>query len=90
MRALDRRQGEFVALGAALASNCIPCMEYHIAEARRVGISAAQIREAVEVADTVRKVPAEQVLGTARALLEGTVSEQANRDVKRERGCGCG
>ncbi len=71
MSTLNRQQREFVALGAALASNCVPCITYHIAEARNAGISAAQIRQAVDLADTVRKVPADQVLSTALAQLDG-------------------
>ena len=70
MSELDRREREFVALGASLASNCVPCIEYHILAARKAGISDTQIREAVELADSVRRVPSQQVLSKADALLE--------------------
>jgi len=66
---LSARDKELAAIGAAIASNCIPCIEYHIPQARKVGLSDAQIREAVELADKVRRVPADKVLQTARALL---------------------
>ena len=89
MKALDRKQREFVALGAALASNCIPCIEYHVAEALKAGIGPSQIREAVKLADTVRKVPARQVLGTAFALLEGPGAEDTNGDAGSRSECGC-
>jgi len=78
MSDLDRREREFVALGAALASNCLPCIEYHVIEAGKAGISAAQILEAVKLADTVRQVPAQQVLAKAHALLESSAEERTD------------
>ena len=45
---------ELVALDAAIASNCVPCAESHIGEARRLGLTDSQIAEAVQVADKVR------------------------------------
>lgn len=55
---LNPRERELVALGAALASNCIPCINHHIPLARKLGISDIQIRESIELADQVRQVPA--------------------------------
>lgn len=69
MERLSKRDRELAAIGAAIASNCIPCVEYHIPEARRAGLSDAQILEAVRLADKVRQVPARKVLQAASALL---------------------
>jgi 4-carboxymuconolactone decarboxylase len=71
MNALDPRERELVALGAALASNCVPCIQFHIPEARKTGLTDAQIGEAIQVADKVRQVPARKVLETAQQLLSG-------------------
>lgn len=65
MEQLSHRERELVALGAAIGSNCIPCIEHHIPEARKSGLSDGQIKEAVELADKVRQVPARNVLKTA-------------------------
>jgi 4-carboxymuconolactone decarboxylase len=54
MGRLSEKEKEFVALGAALASNCIPCIVYHVGAAKKIGIADEEIREAVELADTVR------------------------------------
>jgi 4-carboxymuconolactone decarboxylase len=70
MSELNMRQQELVALAAAIASNCVPCIEYHIPEARRAGLTDTQIREAVKIADKVRRVPARAVLKTALARIE--------------------
>ena len=72
MAQLSNSEHELVALGAAIASNCVPCAEYHIAEARKSGLADSQIVEAVRLADKVRHVPAQKVLKVALALLNET------------------
>jgi len=62
---LTPRESELVALGAALGSNCIPCMEHHIPQARKAGLTDAEIDAAIRYADKVRQVPARKVLETA-------------------------
>jgi AhpD family alkylhydroperoxidase len=69
MADLSNTERELVALGAAIASNCVPCAEFHIAEARKLGLTDSQIVEAVRLADKVRQVPAQKVLRVALALL---------------------
>ena len=81
MEHLGRRDREFVAIGAALGSNCIPCVINHIREARKVGITDEQIRAAVEVAAAIRKMPAAQVVATAYAQLGDEVPLQDEGDV---------
>ncbi len=71
MDQLTTRERELVALGAALGSNCVPCIEHHIPEARKAGLTDGQIREAVELADAVRQVPARNVLAAALQHLDG-------------------
>ena len=72
MADLSNTERELVALGAAIASNCVPCAEFHIAEARKVGLTDSQMVEAVRLADTVRQVPAGKVLRVALSLLNET------------------
>ena len=60
---------ELVSLGAAMGSNCIACIEYHIPASRNAGLSDAQISEAIQLADTTRQVPARKTLDTALDLL---------------------
>ena len=70
MSELNNRERSLVSLGAAIASNCVPCIEYHIPGAKRAGISDVQINEALQIADKVRQVPARMVLETARARID--------------------
>ena len=69
MSELSNAERELVALGAAMGSNCVPCIEYHVPEARKAGFSDQQIAEAIRFADKVRQVPAKKVLATANSLL---------------------
>ncbi len=78
MNVLSPSERELVALGAALGSNCIPCLEHHIPEARKAGLTDAQIAEAIRLADTLRQVPAREVLDAAvRILRDGPADGQA-------------
>lgn len=81
MDKLSPTERELVAIGASLASNCIPCVAYHLAKARKAGLSETQISEAIEVADSVRQVP-------ARAVLDAALRSSPEEEVADE--CGCG
>lgn len=70
MAHLSQRERELVALGAALGSNCIPCIEYHIPEARKAGLTDSEISEAIRLADKVRQVPAHKVFEAAQRMLK--------------------
>lgn len=95
MESLSARDRELVALGAALASNCVPCIEYHVPEARKAGLSDEEIGEAIALSDKVRKVPADKVLNVAQTLV-GKKAESprnscsgpgAQKDSATARGC---
>ena len=86
---LSYKERELTAIGAAIASNCVPCIEYHIPQARKAGLSESQIREAVELADKVRRVPADKVLKTALAHLENEADAGSNQvRVQLDNPCG--
>lgn len=69
MSTLSLRDRELVALGAALASNCIPCIEFHVPAARKAGLSDEEIGEAIALADKIRQVPAAKVLDAANVQI---------------------
>jgi AhpD family alkylhydroperoxidase len=71
MSQLTAHERALVSLGAAMGSNCISCVEHHVPASRRVGLSNAQISEAIRLADEVRQVPARKTLNTALGLLSG-------------------
>jgi RNA polymerase sigma-70 factor (ECF subfamily) len=79
---------EFVALGAAIGSNCEHCLRYHTAEALKVGISIDDIAKAIEMAEKVKGTPAQLMRRLAERLLKngGRDSEAAPSTTG---GCGC-
>jgi 4-carboxymuconolactone decarboxylase len=90
MSDLSQRERELVALGAALGSNCVPCIEHHIPEARKAGLSEAQIAAAIRLGDALRQVPARSVLEAAlRTLAEGSAATGAGGKAAPRGSC-CG
>lgn len=52
---MDERTRELVAIGAAVGSHCQPCLTWHLAKARELGINDETIREAIETGHKVEK-----------------------------------
>ncbi|MBM3855713.1 MAG: carboxymuconolactone decarboxylase family protein, partial [Verrucomicrobia bacterium] len=46
---MDEKTKELIAIGAAVAGHCQPCLHYHVAQARGLGVGGEEIREAIEV-----------------------------------------
>lgn len=88
MSDLTPRERELVALGAAMGSNCVPCVEYHIPESRKVGLTDPEIHAAIQYADKVRQVPARKTLQAALKLLPSAADDV--RSAGTDEGCGCG
>ncbi len=70
MDKLSDNERELVALGASLASHCIPCSVYHIKECQKLGFSKEQIKEAIQLAKKVKNVPEELAIKSAYAQLD--------------------
>lgn len=58
---MDSRTQELIAVGASVACNCHPCLKFHTAKAREMGIKAELVEQAVEVGRKVRKGAAGQM-----------------------------
>jgi len=58
---LDANIKELIAVGASVSANCHPCVKYHIAKAREMKIDEAEIQQAVDVGQMVRKGAASQM-----------------------------
>ena len=52
---MDEKMKELIAIGASVSAHCQPCVTYHVAKARELGIGEDLIREAVSVGQTVEK-----------------------------------
>jgi len=76
MSKLTDKEKELVRIGAAMDSNCIACIEYHVPQARKAGWSDDQIRLAINIAKGVKKVPADMVLEAALHALAKAPEEE--------------
>jgi 4-carboxymuconolactone decarboxylase len=72
---LSPRDRALVALGAAMGSNCVPCVEHHLPRGRTAGLSDSQISETIRLADQIRQVPARRVLEVALHVAEHVRSD---------------
>ena len=88
MTSLNRRDKELVALGAAVGSNCVPCVIFHVQEARNSGLTADEIRQAVDAADKLKRTPATLVLNAAHQELS-EISSDPGEEESESSGCGC-
>lgn len=87
MTDLTPRETSLVALGAALASNCVPCIEHHVPLARKNGLSDAEIAAGIELADRIRQVPARKVFEAALSGITGAAAQPAGGMAAMAAGC---
>lgn len=66
---MDDKLKELVAMGAAAAANCHPCMDHHLKECDRLGIPREEVSEAVRVGLMVNHGAERAIRNHARELL---------------------
>lgn len=72
---------ELVAIGAAIAANCEPCLKYHYRQARLLGVSKADMAGAVKMAASVKDSPHQAILRLANKLTDsGLIAAEAAGD----------
>ena len=49
MKEIDERTKELIAIGASISAHCQPCLTYHVAKAKELGLNAELINAAIEV-----------------------------------------
>lgn len=60
---------ELIALGSAIAASCEPCLKFHTKKAQDVGLTDAQMREAIAVGRMVKEASAKNIHGLAEKLI---------------------
>ena len=80
-----------IAAGAAMAANCEPCLNKIVPDLRDAGVTAADIRKALEIGQFVKDRPAALMkeaadILTGTHLSEGPVSEECPADELRRAG----
>jgi arsenite methyltransferase len=76
---------ELVALGAAIAANCEPCLKYHYREAGQLGVSKADMAKAMAMGAKVKDSPHQAILRLADKLTGAGLGQLADAS---DRCCG--
>ena len=74
---MDARMKELVAMGAAAAANCHPCMDHHLAKCDKLGIPREEVAAAVKVGLMVNHGAERAIRRKARELLGDFIVEAA-------------
>ena len=69
-----------IAIGAATAANCIPCLETLYEQAVTAGISSSEIKRSTEIADRVKS--------GAQGAISNTIDELIGSKDDNESACG--
>ncbi len=67
---------ELVAIGAAVAAHCEPCLRYHTRLAEQIGVSRADMAAAVRVAENVKATPHRNILSLAARLTQDDAADR--------------
>lgn len=87
---LDDKTESLIAIGAALAANCIPCFEHLYEKAITSGLTAEQIRRASDIAGQVKKGAHAAISNSINELIgndEGVESSPCMQTTVKS--CGC-
>ena len=76
---LEEKIENLIALGAASASNCVPCLEYIYEKAITSGVSLAEIKRASDIAEQVKK--------GAHIALSNTISDLVGENETSDLSC---
>jgi AhpD family alkylhydroperoxidase len=74
---MDERMKELVAMGAAAAANCHPCMDHHLAKCDQLGVAREDVAEAVKMGLMVNHGAERAIRKKARELLGESLIEAA-------------
>jgi AhpD family alkylhydroperoxidase len=82
---LDTWVKTLISIGTSVGANCQPCLQYHVAKAKEIGINEGEIQEAINVGRTVRT-------GAANKMdqYSATVCGKTSMAGSAGKGCGCG
>ncbi len=76
---------ELIAVGASVAANCIPCVQYHAAQAKKHGVSEDDLVQAIRIAKGVRRGAGGKMDETLAAL----TAQSTLAPVEKTKACGC-
>ncbi|BBB29724.1 carboxymuconolactone decarboxylase family protein [Neptunomonas japonica] len=80
---MDNKTKELIAIGSSMATNCMPCLEFHIGKAKSHGASMKELIIASKIGIHVKAGAAEKMESYASKIIQG-FSEEEVEDI-----CNC-
>ena len=80
---MDARMKELIAVGASVSAHCQPCLTYHAGEARELGVTNEELKEAIEVGKMVSKGAGVKM----KAFAETVLKEEPVTPASESEGC---
>jgi len=77
---MKKKLEELIALGASVSAHCFPCFDYHLKQAKKLGLSDKEIHQAVRVGLAVMN-------GAGEKMLEKIKTELPRIKVKENESC---
>jgi len=74
---MEERMNQLVAVGGAVAANCHPCIDHHLAKCDELEVDRDEVAEAVKVGLMVNHGAERAILRHAQELLGRNLSEPA-------------
>lgn len=68
--ALDVRTKELIGVSAAVAGNCLPCLEWHFKKCTELNIPVEDVKETIEIAKAVKSNPIKKMEELANNLIQ--------------------
>ncbi len=68
---MDAKMKELVFLGASVSAHCFPCFDYHLEQARKLGICEAEIQESIQAGFMVMNGAGDRMMEKIKRTLPG-------------------
>ena len=70
---MDAKSKELVFLGASVSAHCFPCFDYHLEQARKLGICEEEIHESIQAGFMVMNGAGDKMKEKIEQTLSGIV-----------------
>lgn len=87
---MDEKMKELIAVGASVCAHCQPCLTFHVAKAKDLGIEEGEIREAIAVGHMVEKGAMSAMRQFAAGIFDppgSAVAERCGKGKPGNKGC---
>jgi AhpD family alkylhydroperoxidase len=72
---MDEKWKELVLLGASVSAHCFPCFDYHLEQARKLGIGETDIQESIQAGFMVMNGAGDKMKEKIKETLPGILLE---------------